>query len=133
MVDGEVPVGHTAYSWESQGATVPVGHTLFSWTGSSARKLPRRDAESRMHNTEDYPIEEHGPHGHEPGGRVQIQGLRAKPHLNGSKGTVERLLDPFGMGRICVRIDSTGNELSVKDSSAAPVCALCDAGDDVRV
>jgi hypothetical protein len=29
-----VPLGHTPFSWASQGATVPVGHTPFSWTGS---------------------------------------------------------------------------------------------------
>jgi len=40
MADGEphcltgVPLGHTPFSWASQGATVPVGHTPFSWTGS---------------------------------------------------------------------------------------------------
>ena len=25
-----VPLGHTKFSWESQGATIPAGHTAFS-------------------------------------------------------------------------------------------------------
>jgi hypothetical protein len=83
-----VPVGHTPYSWVSQGATVPVGHTPFSWTGSTARKPPGPDPFSE--------IEEQGRHGYEKGQRVRVRGLQKKPHLNGSVGTVDRLLDPFG-------------------------------------
>ena len=58
-----VPVGHTPYSWVSQGATVPVGHTPFSWTGSTARKPPGPDPFSE--------IEEQGFHGYEKGQRVR--------------------------------------------------------------
>ena len=31
-MDG-VPVGHTPFSWLSQGDSVPAGHTAFSWIG----------------------------------------------------------------------------------------------------
>jgi hypothetical protein len=46
-----VPLGHTPFSWASQGATVPVGHTPFSWTGSGTATPKPPEAKKE---TEDF-------------------------------------------------------------------------------
>ena len=117
---GSVPVGHTRFSWESQGATTPIGHTAFSWGGSAAQKAPVGAGPAAEQ------IEEHGPHGLEEGQRVRVRGLQKKPQFNGCVGTIDRALDPFGMGRVAVLLDA-GNELSLKASNLEIGCMLCGA------
>ena len=71
-------------------------------------------------------VEESGPHGYEEGQRVRVLGLVKKPHFNAQLGTVDRQLDPFGMGRLAVRLDA-GQELSLKFSNLEFACQLCSA------
>ena len=117
---GSVPVEHTMFSWESQGATTPIGHTGFSWGGSAAQKAPVGAGPAAEQ------IEEQGPHGLEEGQRVRVRGLQKKPQFNGCVGTIDQALDPFGMGRVAVLLDA-GNELSLKASNLEIGCMLCGA------
>ena len=110
-----VSLGHTKFSWESQGATIPVGHASFSWEASPA--APKAQSASSK-------IEEQGPHGLEEGQRVRVRGLEKKPQFNDCVGTIDRTLDPFGMGRLAVKLDA-GNELSLKASNLEIACELC--------
>ena len=124
---GSVPVGHTRFSWESQGATTPIGHTAFSWAGSAAQKAPvGAGPAAQTAPTASSQIEEQGPHGLEEGQRVRVRGLQKKPQFNGCVGTIYLALDPFGTGRLAVRLDA-GNELSLKASNLEIACKLCSA------
>ena len=67
-----------------------------------------------------------GPHGLEEGQRVRVRGLEKKPQFNGCVGTIDRALDPFGMGRLAVKLDA-GNELSLKAGNLEIACELCSA------
>ena len=71
-------------------------------------------------------IVESGPHGYLEGQRIRVHGLVKKPQFNGLLGTVESLLDPFGMGRLAVQLD-TSQELSLKAANLELVCQLCSA------
>ena len=67
-----------------------------------------------------------GPHGYIVGDRVRVHGLEKKPEYNGTLGTVDRLQDIFGMGRIAVKFDS-GKDLSLKASNVERACSFCSA------
>ena len=56
-----VPLGHTKFSWEAQGATLAIGQTALSGADSAAQKAPASFSE----------IQEEGSHGYEEGQRVR--------------------------------------------------------------
>ena len=76
-----VPLGHTKFSWDAQGATLPIGHTAFSGADSAAQKAPASFSE----------IQEEGSHGYGQGQRVRVRGLLKKPQFNDYVGMIDRL------------------------------------------
>ena len=85
----------------------------------NSAQAPQELAEAQAENTralEEAGIEITGPHGYLVGDRVRAHGLQKKPEYNNTLGTVNRLLDMFGMGRLAVTFD-TGTELSLKASN----------------
>jgi membrane-associated protease RseP (regulator of RpoE activity) len=95
----------------------------------NSAQAPQELAEALAENAralKEAGIEITGPHGYLVGDRVRAHGLQKKPEYNNTLGTVDRLLDMFGMGRLAVTFD-TGTELSLKASNVEHACSFCSA------